>query len=99
MPRPKVRDERPAVPSRRIVESVGGCVATIDQDHALQPRRDGQEGAAVPHRLGLAAADDLRLPPADPPFEAFARALAYLAGVNQLEMLAGRGLQNGLRQR
>src|SRR5688500_12308390 len=93
---PKMRDKGSAVCARRIVEAVGRRVSAVEQDHALQARRDRWERAAVTHRFGLAAADDPHAPPADHALEAFARALAYLVGVDQCNMCLSGGVENGL---
>ena len=89
-----MRDERPAVLPRRVVEAVGRRIRAVDENHALEPEGLRRECAPVTRTLGLAPPHDPHAAAVDPPVQSLARPLADLARVEQRETLAPGGLED-----
>ena len=92
-------DERTAVFAGRVMESVGGGVLAVNQNHAFKAGRYGRKRCGVPGRCRLATTDDAHMMTFDFTFESFAGPLAHLGGLGHDQMLLLRGIENRFGQR
>src|SRR5579875_1745249 len=97
----KMLDERLALPPRRIVENIGGCVGAIDSDFACQPAADfGKNGFRSPELFQKGwTIRDPNGASSDHAFEPAAGSFADFAGVIEVESRLLCGMHDSPCQR
>ena len=92
-------DERTAVFAGRVMESVGGGVLAVNQDHAFKAGRYRRKRCGVPGRFRLTTTDDAHMMTFDFSFESFTGPLAHLRGLGHDQILLLRSIENRFGQR